>query len=60
MYNFESEKGIYDSVELASFVPLWPSEMVLCFSRAELSEVFGRLGNDTREELELDASEWLP
>jgi hypothetical protein len=43
-------------VELAAFVTLWPSEMVLGLTGAELPEILGSLGHDIAEELELDAA----
>lgn len=46
-------------MEFASLIPLWPTEMVLCLSSAELAEVLGGLGDDICEELELDSAQWL-
>jgi hypothetical protein len=43
-------------MEFAAFISLWPAQMVLCLARAELAEVFGGLGDDICEELELDSS----
>lgn len=46
-------------MELATLIPLRPTEVVLALARAELPEVLGRLGNYVLEELEGDATEGL-
>jgi hypothetical protein len=52
-------EGTDDSVELAAFVALGSSEVVLRFAGAELAEVLSCFGNYICEELELDSAEWL-
>lgn len=55
----KERKPTHDPVELAPLIPLRPAEIVLALARAELAEVLGRLGDDVREELDLDPSEWF-
>lgn len=51
--------GTYDPVKLAPLIALWPSQMVLRLTRAELSEVFCCLGDDVCEELKFYAAEFF-
>lgn len=53
------EEETYNPMELAPLIPLRPTEVVLALARAELPEVFGRLGNYVLKELEGDAAEGL-
>jgi hypothetical protein len=46
-------------MEFAAFVSLWSAEMVLRLACAKLAEVFGGLGDDVCEELELDPAQWF-
>lgn len=43
-------------MELAAFVALWPTKMILGFTRAELAKILGRLGDNVGEELHLDTA----
>jgi hypothetical protein len=47
-------------VELAAFITLRATQMVLRLARAELSEVLGSFGDDVGKELELDSSKRFP
>jgi hypothetical protein len=46
-------------MELASFVALWLTAIVLGFSRAELAKVLCRFGNDILEQFHLDATQFF-
>jgi hypothetical protein len=47
-------------VELAAFITLRATQMVLRLAGAELPEVLGSFGNDVGKELELDSSKRFP
>ena len=43
-------------MEFAPFIPLRPSQLILGLPRTELAEILRCLGDDIREEFELDAA----
>jgi hypothetical protein len=53
------ETTTYDSMELATLVPLGSSLSILCFSCAELTEVLGGSRCHITEELHFDAAQRL-
>ena len=45
------EQTTYHTMEFATFIALWSTLSILSFTSAELSEIFGRLGDRVSEEL---------
>lgn len=51
--------GTYDSVKLATFVPLWVATWVFTLTGTELTEVFCCLGDNVRKKLHFDPAKRL-